>query len=107
MQSLRSILASVRHGDLLQSVALGEAHLHVPIHPAHRRYLRFKYNNNHFQYRVMPFGFSSAPRTFTKLVVVVAATTRALPIHLLCYLDDILVLSSSYCQTTKGIEKVT
>lgn len=34
MQSLRSILAGVCQGDLLQSVDLKETYLHVPIHPS-------------------------------------------------------------------------
>lgn len=42
----------------------------------------------------MPFGLSSSPRTFTKLVAVVAATLRSAPVRVLCYLDDVLVLSS-------------
>lgn len=54
----------------------------------------------------MPFSLSSAPRTFTKLVAAVAATVRVLPLHILCYLDDILVLSSSPLQAAWDIESV-
>lgn len=106
MHSLRSILAGVRRGDLLQSVDLREAYLHVPIHPDHRRYLRFEYAGQHFQYRAIPFGLSSAPHTFTKLVAVVAATLRPLPVRLLFYLDDILVLSSSASQAVRDMNLV-
>lgn len=60
MQSLRSILACVRQGYLLQSVDL-KTYLHVPIHPLHRQYLRFNFNGRQFQYCSIPFGFSSAP----------------------------------------------
>lgn len=106
MHSLRSILASVRKGDFLQSVDLREAYLHVPVHPSHRRFLRFKYAGGHFQYCAMPFGLSSAPRTFTKLVAVVAATLSAIPLRVLCYLDDILVLSSSEARAAHDIHQV-
>lgn len=103
MHSLRSILESIRHGDYLQTVDLREAYSHVPIHPLHSRYLRFEYNNMHFQYCAMPFGLSSAPRTFTKLVAVVAATIRSRSIRLLCYLDDVLVMSTSPSQAMKDM----
>lgn len=59
MYSLRSILGCIREGDLLQSVDLKEAYIHVPIHPMHRQYLRFTYANRHYQYWAMPFGLIS------------------------------------------------
>lgn len=79
----------------MTSIDIREAYLHVPIRPAHRKFLRFCYNGAHFQYRALPFGLSFAPCTFTKLLDAVAAHLRARPIRLLCYLDDILILSSS------------
>lgn len=102
MQPLRSILGCIREGDLLQSVDLREAYLHVPIHPVHHKYLCFAYANRHFQYRAMPFGLSSAPQMFTKLLVAVAATVHMVPVCMLCYLDDILILSSSPSQAAEG-----
>lgn len=79
----------------MTSIDLKEAYLHVPIRPSHRRFLRFTYSNRHFQYRAMPFGLSSAPRTFTKLLATVAAFLRLHPIRVVCYLDNILILSST------------
>lgn len=49
MHSLRSILSAVRQGDLLQSMDLHEAYLHMPIHLSHWKYLRYEYAGNHFQ----------------------------------------------------------
>lgn len=62
MQSLSSILESVRPSDFLSSIDLMEAYLHVPILPAHRQFLRFAFRGFHYQYRALPFGLSSAPR---------------------------------------------
>lgn len=104
MESLHSILACIRQGDLLTSIDLREAYLHVPIRPSHRRFLRFCYAGNHFQYRALPFRLSSAPRTFTKLLDVVAARLRATPVRLQCYLDDILIQSSSLHQAQLDLQ---
>lgn len=98
MSSLWSILDCVRPGDLLQSIDLKEAYLHVPVHPGHRSYLRFTFANRHYQYRAMPFGLSSAPRTFTKVLGAVIAVLRAVSVRLMAYLDDILILLSSIDQ---------
>lgn len=43
---------------------------------------------------------------FTKLVAAVAATIMVLLVRILCYLDDILVLSSSPAQAAQDIERV-
>ncbi|XP_034289304.1 uncharacterized protein LOC117675085 [Pantherophis guttatus] len=95
MQSLQTILEGIRVGDLLSSIDLTEAYLHVPILPSHRRFLRFCFANNHYQYRALPFGLSSAPRVFTKLMSVLAAHLRTLPIRMQFYLDDLLIQSTS------------
>ncbi|XP_013909106.1 PREDICTED: ubiquitin carboxyl-terminal hydrolase 7-like [Thamnophis sirtalis] len=88
MSSLKSILQGIRKGDFLASVDLTEAYLHIPILPAHRQFLRFSHKSRHYQYRALPFGLASAPRTFTK---VLAAHLRSVPVCLQCYLDDVLV----------------
>lgn len=55
MHSLLAILESVRTGDYLPSVALTEEYLHVPILPAHRKFLHSFYQGKRFQYRALPF----------------------------------------------------
>lgn len=98
MHSLKSLLGCVHQGDLMQSINLKEAYLHVPIHPAHRQFLRFAYADSHFQYKAIPFGLSLASRTFTKILAALVTSLREIPVRLVCYLDDILILSSSLAQ---------
>lgn len=104
MQSLNTILGCIRQGDFLTLVDLREASLHVPIRPSHRQFLRFCYVGNHFQYRALPFGLFSAPRTFTKLLDVVAAHLWVTPIGIQCYLDDILIQSFSLQQVRQDLQ---
>lgn len=91
MQSLQSILGCICQGDLLTSMDIKEAYLYVLIRPSHRWFQRFYFAGHHYQYRILPFGLSSAPRTFTKMLAAVAAYLRPLPVRLQCYLDDILI----------------
>lgn len=85
MQSLQSILESIQEGDSLTSIDLMEAYLHIPILSAHQRFLRFCYTNQHYQYRALPFGLSSVPRTF-KIMATLSAHLRSIPIRVQCYL---------------------
>ncbi|XP_070582571.1 uncharacterized protein [Erythrolamprus reginae] len=103
MHSLQTILAAVRPQDLLTSLDLKEAYLHVPIYPPHRRFLRFCVEGVHYQYKAMPFGLSSAPRTFTKLLDVLTASLRAQSVRLMAYLDDIVILSKSQAQAQQDL----
>ncbi|XP_078544267.1 uncharacterized protein LOC144829009 [Lissotriton helveticus] len=65
MVSPQDIFKLISPGDFMATLDLEDAYFHVPIHPAHRRFLRFTVAKSHFQFRVLPFGLLSAPRIFT------------------------------------------
>ena len=62
----------------------------VPVNQDHRRYLRFRYQGTLYEFCCLPFGLSSAPRAFTKLLKPVATLLRSMGIRIVIYLDDIL-----------------
>jgi hypothetical protein len=90
METLSSIKQVVQQGDWLASLDLKDAYLHVPIRPSHVHYLRFKFQGRAYQFRCLPFGISTAPRVFTKILVVLVALMRELGIEVFTYLDDLL-----------------
>lgn len=65
------------------------------IHPSHRRYLCFQLNNEHYQYRVLLFTLSLAPRLFSKNLAVLAAHLFHLDIIVFPSLDDWLIKGRS------------
>lgn len=76
MKSLQTIISVVKKGNWMASVNLQDAYLHVPIDAAHQRFLRFAIEGLHFQFRCLPFGLCTAPRTFSKVLSVVIAVLR-------------------------------
>ena len=94
METLRSILSITYQGLWLASIDLKDAYLHVPIRPGHSRYLRFLWQGQAYQYRALPFGLTTAPRAFTKVLQPLLAFLRRQGIVLYAYLDDILVVAS-------------
>ena len=82
-------------GRLLSSIDLSDAYLHIPIHPNSRKYLRFCYKSQVFQFTSLPFGLATALQVFTMIVkeVKLMALSRGLRIHQ--YLDDWLIRSQS------------
>ena len=80
--------------------------LHVPVHPAHQKYLGFSIMGENFQFQAMCFGPTQAPRVFTKLVSVITAHLRKLNIRLIAYLDDWLVVNAHKAALVQDRERV-
>ena len=70
-------------------------YLTVPIHLQDRKFLRFSWEQEVFQFRSLPFGLASAPRTFTKLLRPLLALLRSQGLRMVVFLDDILLMASS------------
>lgn len=85
----------VKQGDWFTKIDLKDAYLTVPINPAHQRFLQLQWRNVVYQFTCLPFGLSSAPWAFTKLLKPVVAFLRRHGIRLIIYLDDILIIGSS------------
>ena len=81
--------------EWVSSIDLSDAYLHIPIHPNSRKYLRFCYRSQVFQFTSLPFGLATAPQVFTIIVkeVKLMALSRGLRLHQ--YLDDWLIRSQS------------
>lgn len=58
----------MKPGCFMAFVDLRDAYYTVPVHPEHRKYLKFLFNGTLYQYTCLPNGLSSAPRIFTKLL---------------------------------------
>ena len=95
METVASVLLSVREGDFLASLDLKDAYFQIPIHPSSRKLLRFTSEGTVYQLRALCFGLSTAPQVFTSVFAAVSAWAHSHGIRLLRYLDDWLVLASS------------
>lgn len=107
METIRSILKTIQKRDFLASLDLSEAYLHIPIRETHRKYFRFAYNGDHFQYRALPLGLKSSPRVFTKVLVTLIAHLRLQELALFPYLDNILRRATTLEQGEKAVHVVT
>ena len=95
METVASVLLSVREGDFLASLDLKDAYFQIPIHRSSRKLLRFTSEGTVYQFRALCFGLSTTPQVFTRVFAVVSAWAHCHGIRLLRYVDDWLVLSSS------------
>ncbi|VDI73767.1 Hypothetical predicted protein [Mytilus galloprovincialis] len=91
METNRSIRASILPGMWTTSLDLSDAYFHIPISKTYRKYLRFVWNNKVFQFKALPFGLSTAPLAFTKIMQAAIAHLHSLSIQIHSYLDDSLL----------------
>ena len=91
METPETIRTSLQQGEWVSSIDFSDAYFHIPIHFTSRKFLRFHFQNQSYQFRALPFGLSTAPMEFTAVVkeVKLMAQSRGIRIHQ--YLDDWLI----------------
>ena len=104
METLRAALAHVHPGDFFASIDLKDAYFSVPIAKTDRKYLRFIWNNNRFQFCILPQGLASSPCVFTKLLKSVYATLRKFGHFNTPYIDDSLLKGSTFNDCQENIK---
>ena len=95
MLTIRQVVSQIRSEDWFVTIDLKDAYFHISILPNHRKFLRFAFRGEAYQYRVLPFGLALSPRTFTKCVDAALAPLRLQGIRILNYIDDWLILAQS------------
>lgn len=96
MVTLATIIPFLDQGVWFSALDLRDPYFHIMIQPSHRRFLRFTLDQDHFQYRVLPFRLSSGPKVFSKVLSVIAAHLHKLRIMIYPYLDDCLLKAWSF-----------
>ena len=92
-EDLSVALKVMSNGYYLFKFDLKSGYHHVEIFPDHRKYLAFAWDFGdgvlkYFQFAVLPFGLSSAPFLFTKLLKPVVTSWRCKGIPMVIFLDD-------------------
>ncbi|KAI2655478.1 Transposon Ty3-G Gag-Pol polyprotein [Labeo rohita] len=95
MLTIKQVVSQIRSEDWFVTIDLKDAYFHVSILPQHRKFLRFAFRGEAYQYRVLSFGLALSPRTFTKCVDAALAPLRLQGIRILNFIDDWLILAQS------------
>ena len=95
MEGFQSVKNTIQRGDWMCTLDLKDAYFCIPIHDSHKKYLRFSHEGIIYQYKSLPFGLGSGPRTFTKIMKPIVGILRRIGVRLIIYLDDILILNQN------------
>ncbi|PIO58674.1 reverse transcriptase [Teladorsagia circumcincta] len=92
LESIHMIRDLLERNDFMAKIDMKDAYFSVPIHSECRKYLAFCCGGKLFQFTALPFGLSSAPYVYTRLMRVIASQLRRRGIRLIVYLDDWLLI---------------
>lgn len=95
MEDWRTVVHLLEKGMYMAKVDLQDAYHLVPMGTRSRKYLRFIWNEKRYEYVCLPFGLSTAPRVFTKLMKVVMQHLRKQNFISVYYLDDLLLFGNT------------
>lgn len=96
MEDLRSARHLIDRGAFMTNLDLEDAYLLVRVNYVSRKYLRFRFRSQLYQFTCLPFGLCSSPYTFTKIMKPVVNMLRSKGLLSVVYLDDFLCIGNSY-----------
>ena len=79
----------------MAKIDLKDAYFAVPISEPDRKYLRFRWGKETYQFDCLPFGLSCAPWVITKITKPVSMVLREMGIRIIVYIDDMLIMAES------------
>ena len=99
---IEDLFASLSGGQHFSKLDLSQAYLQVPVSEDSRKYLTITTHKGMFCYNRLPFGITSAPSIFQKIMDKVL---QGLPnVH--CFLDDILVTGNDDTHHLENLKAV-
>lgn len=68
MEDLGTAIRLISPNCFMATIDLEDSYFLVPIHEDYRKYLRFSFQGNFFEFRTLPFGLATVPYIFTKIL---------------------------------------
>ena len=91
METFFSIIPALQPQEWISKIDLKDAYQHILVHVNIRKYFRFVVAGKTYQFCILPFGLSTAPREFTKTLAPVVQLLRTQGIRVHAYRDDWII----------------
>ncbi|OXU26260.1 hypothetical protein TSAR_007120 [Trichomalopsis sarcophagae] len=103
IEDIRTATGLVFPGYYMAKIDLEDAYFTVSVHHSSRKYLRFIFQGQLYQFVCLPFGLSVSPFIFTKLLKPVVTLLRAKGCMIVVYLDDFLCIGTDAMDCKKNV----
>ncbi|KAL7304625.1 hypothetical protein TKK_0002874 [Trichogramma kaykai] len=105
METLKDVIRIVSKNDYMASIDLQDAFYLIPIHKKYKKYLKFSFEGEIYEYNCLPFGLSSSPYVFTKIIKHVIEQLRTRGYRSIEYLDDFLLVGETSLQCERNVQE--
>ena len=99
---VEDLFATLEGGATFTKLDLSQAYLQLKLDPESRKYVVINTHKGLFRYTRLPYGISSAPGIFQK---VMESLLQGIP-HVAVYIDDILITGASESEHLQSLEEV-
>ncbi len=106
MESVTMIRDILKADMWMCKLDLKDAYFSILVSESDRKYLQFKWKDEYYQYKCLPFGLSVSPYIFTKITKPLASYLRKHGINMIIYLDDIWIVDETFEDTETACLKV-
>ena len=83
MEEINSLKDVLQKDNFMGKIDLKDAYLTVPVCQQHRKFLKFHWKGQNYQFKVLPFGLATAPRVLTKILRPLAVKMRKQSIRII------------------------
>ena len=105
-EGLKDLSDLAERGDHAVSYDLMSGYYHVGLDPRSRTFVGFKWGEHYYLCNYLPFGLSTAPWVFSKVMRELVMHGRRGGIRLLPYLDDFMFMAKGFWQCVRLARKV-
>ena len=95
MDTLHTAVKLIRPNCYFASIDLKDAYYSVPVRPGDRKFLKFFWGEQLYQFTCLAQGLAPAPRLFTKIMKPVFAHLRKQGHTIVGYIDDSLIVADN------------
>ena len=103
METLKAAADAMRPDCFFGSVDLSEAFYSVPIRVQDRKYFRFIFDDQKYQFTCLVMGLATSPRVFTKILKPIFASLRTQGFISTAYIDDSCLQGSTFEECQRNI----
>lgn len=104
MEGVKQAAELIQRNDHAMLVDLKDCYLTMGVHPAQRRYCRFRSpDGRRWQWKTVSFGMAEAPQICTKLLRPLIKILKGLGIRCLIYIDDLIILHQDRIQLARSM----
>ena len=93
--TVQAIIDLLRPNQFMCSIDLKDAYYCISVHRSHRKFLKFFYNDQLYQFTCLAQGIGCAPRIFTKIMKVPLSYLRENGVTIAAYIDDLIIFADS------------